>query len=63
MIDDAFKLTVDKIWPAPQSKADKNIFFAKKEIENLTSEMEEPRDQEYFVVDGYTDSENMWAHL
>lgn len=29
MLDDAFKLTVDRIWPAPaQGKAEKSLFFA-----------------------------------
>lgn len=72
MIDDAFKLTLDILFPKPEKKEEdkqKNASPGKKE-ESSDSEAESESDEETipivstvkqgFSVSGYTDEESMW---
>ena len=47
MIDDAFKLTLDVLFPAPREK---------------DQEPKEPREQA-FKIENHPDEENLWQHI
>ena len=50
MIDDAFKLTVDVLFPRPQNQS-------------APTENNGAEDLQHFKIDGYPDSENLWDYL
>ena len=74
MLDDAFKLTVDKIWKKPRQKVENRLENASdlSKSQNikptkLTKAKEEIQGEtqkfEVFKVDGYADDENMWVEI
>jgi hypothetical protein len=65
MLDDAFKLTIDQLFPLPNNidetkKVDLNHSNSKTKRVKRNDSMEAFKQHETFKVTGYKDDENMW---
>ena len=59
MLDDAFKITLDKLFPKPK----KNSPFLKQMGKEWYEEMEKTYHQTVFPLEGYSDGQNLWRKI
>ena len=59
MLDDAFKLTLDKRFPPPHPKNHSSSFLSEEEIINIRKEYRNT----VFKMDGFADNESIWERI